>query len=71
MRHTKVLLAALLACGALAGCMQTDGQRAIAGAAAGALIADATDNNALTGAAIGAAAGAVCDDAGVCRRPYY
>ncbi|MCR9151131.1 MAG: YMGG-like glycine zipper-containing protein [Rhodobacteraceae bacterium] len=42
--------------------MQTEGQRALAGAAAGAVIADATDNNAITGAALGAAAGALyCD----------
>jgi osmotically inducible lipoprotein OsmB len=56
----------------LAGCLQTDGERALAGAAAGALIADATDNNVATGAAIGALAGAFCDDANVpgCRPRY-
>ena len=45
--------------------MQTDGERALAGAAAGAVIADATDTNALTGAAIGALAGTYCDDLNV------
>lgn len=59
-------LGALSLVATLAGCMQTDGERAFAGAAAGALIADATDNSVITGAAIGAGAGALCDDAGVC-----
>ncbi|OOY03496.1 hypothetical protein [Thioclava sp. F28-4] len=68
MRKTPILL--LVAGLALAGCMQTDGQRALAGAAGGAIIADATDNNALTGAALGALAGTYCDDAGVCQRSY-
>ncbi|MGD9918547.1 MAG: hypothetical protein AB7U46_11035 [Paenirhodobacter sp.] len=66
MRKTPIILA-LLAASALAGCMETDGQRALVGAAAGAAIADATDNNVMAGAAIGAAGGALCDDAGVCR----
>jgi hypothetical protein len=61
MRSTSLLLA-LVGAAALSGCMQTDGQRALGGAAAGAIIADATDNNAITGAALGAAAGALyCD----------
>lgn len=70
-----------LAIGALAGCessspyggeQYSDGQRAVGGAVAGALIADATDNDVLTGAAIGAAAGAYCDDLNVpgCVRRY-
>ncbi|MCU9847062.1 hypothetical protein OEZ60_03505 [Defluviimonas sp. WL0024] len=65
MRVSKVLVGlALMA--SLAGCMQTDGERALAGAAAGAVIADVTDNNVLTGAAIGAAGGALCDDVNLC-----
>ncbi|KAJ56498.1 hypothetical protein ACMU_06030 [Actibacterium mucosum KCTC 23349] len=52
---------------ALAGCLDTDAERALAGAAAGALIADATGNNVAAGAAVGAAGGALCDDAGVCN----
>lgn len=64
MRKTPILLA-LLAASALAGCMQTDGERALAGAAAGALIADATDNNVLAGAAVGGLAGTFCDDLNV------
>jgi hypothetical protein len=69
MRISKIILG-LVAAAALAGCMQTDGERALAGAAAGALIADATDNNVAVGAVGGAAAGALCDDAGICRRAY-
>ncbi len=64
MRKTPILLA-LLAASALAGCLQTDGERALAGAAAGALIADATDSSVVTGAAIGGLAGTFCDDLNV------
>ncbi|RLL65375.1 hypothetical protein [Paenirhodobacter hankyongi] len=70
MRKSPILLA-LLAGAALAGCMETDGQRALAGAAAGAVVADATDNNAIAGAAIGAAGGALCDDMGLCNKRGY
>lgn len=41
----------------LAGCLQDPGSRGLAGAAAGAVIADVTDNNAATGAIIGGLAG--------------
>ena len=41
----------------LAGCMQDPTSRGVAGAATGALIADATDSNMLTGAVIGGLAG--------------
>jgi len=51
----------------LAGCLENDVQRAAAGAAAGAVIADVTNGDVLTGAVIGAGAGALCDDAGVCN----
>lgn len=64
MRKSPFILA-LFAASALAGCMQTDGERAMAGAAAGALIADATDENMLAGAALGALAGTYCDDLNV------
>ncbi len=49
----------------LAGCLENDTERALAGAAAGALIADATDNPVGTGAIIGAGVGAFCDDLNV------
>lgn len=60
-------LAAVALVATLAGCLQTDAERGLAGAAAGALVADATDNSALTGALIGGAAGVYCDNAGICR----
>lgn len=41
----------------LAGCLQDPASRGAAGAAAGALVADATDGNLLTGAVIGGLAG--------------
>jgi hypothetical protein len=61
------LTIALISVAALAGCMDNDAERAIAGGLAGALVADATGGNTTTGALAGAAAGALCDDAGVCR----
>ncbi|MGR3485704.1 MAG: hypothetical protein ACU0BF_10200 [Paracoccaceae bacterium] len=48
----------------LAGCA-TDTDRAAGGALAGAAIAELTDGDVATGAAIGAAAGVLCDNAGV------
>ncbi len=50
---------------ALSGCLQNDGQRALAGAAAGAVVAGATGVDPLTGALIGGAGGALCNQAGV------
>lgn len=61
------MTAALLCVGVLAGCLQTDGERALAGAIGGALVADALDESAIGGAAVGAAAGALCDDVNLCR----
>ncbi len=52
----------------LAGCLENDAERAVAGAAAGAVIANATDNDIATGAVVGAGAGVFCDDLGICRR---
>lgn len=66
MRNVKLvgLVAGALA---LAGCLNTDAERGLAGAAGGAVIADVTGGNALTGALIGGAAGVFCDDLRVCR----
>ncbi|PCD77498.1 lipoprotein [Pseudothioclava arenosa] len=61
------LILALVAATALSGCLETDGERALAGAAGGALVADALDANIVAGAAVGALAGTYCDDAGVCQ----
>ena len=66
MREFKVLAAPLLVL-ALAGCLENDTERAVAGAAAGAVVADVLDENVVAGAAIGGAAGALCDDAGICN----
>jgi hypothetical protein len=52
---------------ALSGCLTTDTERGLAGAAGGAVIADATGGSAVTGAVIGGAAGVFCDDLGVCK----
>lgn len=52
---------------ALSACVASDGERALVGAAGGAVIADATGGSVLTGALVGGAAGAVCDDVGVCN----
>jgi osmotically inducible lipoprotein OsmB len=58
----------LVACAAaLSGCLETDAERGLAGAAGGAVIADVTGGSALGGAVIGGAAGVFCDDLGVCR----
>ena len=58
------LLAAVSLLG-LTACLDTDLERGLAGAAAGAVIADATGGTVVTGAAVGGAAGVLCDDAGV------
>jgi hypothetical protein len=63
----SLLTVALISVTALAGCLDNDAERAVAGGLAGALVADATGGNATTGALAGAAAGALCDDAGVCN----
>ncbi|MBN8631906.1 MAG: hypothetical protein J0L76_13745 [Rhodobacterales bacterium] len=51
----------------LSGCLDTDTERGLAGAAGGAVIADVTGGNAVTGAVVGGAAGVFCDDLGVCK----
>lgn len=48
--------------------LSPDTQRAAGGAVAGAVIAKALDENVATGAILGGAAGALCDDAGVCAQ---
>jgi len=62
------LLLAVAAIGSLSACLDNDLERGLAGAAAGAVLADATGVNVITGAAIGGAAGALCDEiTNVCR----
>jgi hypothetical protein len=74
------LSGALLLVGGLAACEQgyggmggisPDAQRAAGGALAGAAVAKIVDGDVATGALIGAAGGALCDDAGVCRSRSY
>ncbi|MBP9182426.1 MAG: hypothetical protein KBF78_04775 [Fuscovulum sp.] len=64
MTRLAMLMAAALS---LTACVDTDAERGLAGAVGGAVIADVTGGSALTGAAIGGAAGVFCDDLGVCR----
>ena len=69
MRATKITFipATLFAAAiVLSGCVNSDIQRAGIGAAAGGLTAAAFDGNIGTGVIIGAAGGALCDDAGLC-----
>jgi len=65
--QTARILGLMAAALALSGCLTTDTERGLAGAAGGAVIADVTGGNAVTGAVIGGAAGVFCDDLGVCR----
>ena len=65
MRPSRLLLLPILAL-PLAGCLDNDTERGFAGAAGGALIADALDTNVAAGAIIGGGAGIFCDDAGIC-----
>lgn len=63
-----VMTVGLMTCAlALSGCVSTDAERGVIGAAGGAVIADATGGDALTGAVIGGAAGVFCDNMGVCQ----
>ncbi len=61
----------ILAAGAflsLSGCLENDLQRGLVGAAGGAVAADALGYDPVTGALIGGAAGAVCDEiTRICR----
>ncbi|MFC3060211.1 hypothetical protein [Paenirhodobacter populi] len=58
------LILALAAATAVAGC-ESQGGRALTGAGAGAIIADATDQNIVAGAALGALAGGASCNAGI------
>lgn len=69
MRKTLILLSLLTL--PLAGCMDDPATRGLGGAAAGALLAGATDNNALTGAIIGGLAGAASCTLPAAQCPSY
>lgn len=67
MQHLRLLLAAT-AVVSLSACLESDLERGLAGAAAGAITADAIGGDRAAGALAGGAAGLLCDDAGICRR---
>ncbi len=68
MRLFKII-AGLTLVVALAGCLENNTQRGVAGAAGGALVAGALGGDLVAGAVIGGVAGAVCHDLSVpgCR----
>ena len=57
-----VILLAVMASFGLAACGDNDLERGVSGAAIGAVGAELTGGNAVTGAAVGGAAGVFCDD---------
>ncbi|MBF9049183.1 hypothetical protein GTA62_02915 [Roseobacter sp. HKCCD9010] len=67
MRGTYKLTLALVATLGLSACVASDLERAGLGAAAGGVTAAALNGNIATGVLIGAAGGALCDDAGLCN----
>ena len=58
----KLTFAAVAALLTLAACGDTDLERGVSGAAIGAVTAEVLGGNVVTGAAIGGAAGVLCDD---------
>ncbi|MDE3026967.1 MAG: hypothetical protein KGH84_01045 [Paracoccaceae bacterium] len=56
------LVTALALVGSLAGCLENNTQRGVAGAAGGALVAGALGGDMVAGAVVGGVAGAVCHD---------
>ena len=66
----KPWLMGLIVLSGVAACGSTDVERALTGAAAGAVAAEVTENDPLVGALVGASAGALCDDVtpDLCRR---
>ena len=68
MSITSYLLVAAAAL-TLSGCMSSDAERGLAGAAGGAVIGSATGGSPVTGAVVGGAAGYFCRDLNIpgCR----
>ncbi len=64
----KTWIIAVVAMVGLTACLETDTERGLAGAAGGAIAADAMGGNAAVGAVVGGAGGVFCDDLGICRR---
>ena len=65
MSKTLAVLAVAAVMG-LAGCGDSDLERGLTGAAIGGVAANALGGDAVTGAVVGGAAGALCDDVGAC-----
>ncbi|MBB5720866.1 hypothetical protein FHS72_000470 [Loktanella ponticola] len=63
----KTWIIAAAASFALAGCLETDLQRGVAGAAGGLVTAEVLGTDPTATAVAGVAAGLLCDDAGICR----
>jgi len=57
----RIILAAS-AVASLSACLDNDIERGLAGAAAGAVVAEVVGGDPLKGAVVGGAAGALCDD---------
>jgi L-aminopeptidase/D-esterase-like protein len=66
MRKT-ILFVGLFALTAAVSACDSDAERGLVGAGAGALISDATGGSKTAGAIIGGAAGVFCDDVGICK----
>lgn len=63
-----IFIVSLIAILGLSGCLQNNLQRGVAGAAVGAVAADATGGSPLTGAVVGGAVGATCNQySSLCR----
>ncbi len=60
--RTSFITVAVAATLGLAACGDTDLERGVSGAAIGAVGAEITGGNTVTGAAVGGAAGVFCDD---------
>jgi osmotically inducible lipoprotein OsmB len=66
MRTKSFILAAVAAFG-LSACLESDTERAVAGAGAGLVAAEVLGTDRAGTMLAGAAAGVFCDDVGVCR----
>jgi hypothetical protein len=66
MQKKSIILAAFAAF-ALSGCLESDTERAVAGAGAGLVAAELLGTDRTGTVLAGAAAGVFCDDVGVCR----
>lgn len=66
MQKKSIILAAVAMLG-LAGCLESDLERGVAGAGAGYVASEVLGTDRTASMLAGAAAGVFCDDAGVCR----